>query len=74
MKNYNLETEDPALRLNLTGATFRSWSKNAVERAGGRPKLGRKVARQTEMQDRFEMAPYPQKLKMLRDGYVPIRY
>ncbi len=74
MRNYNLETENPSLRLNLTGATFRSWSKNAVERAGGRPKLGRKVARQTEMQDRFEMAPYPQRLKMLREGYVPIRY
>jgi len=45
-----------------------------VERAGGRPKLGRKVARQTEMQDRFEYAPRPQKDKMIRDGYVPIRY
>ena len=73
MKNYNLETDNPSLRLNLSPATFRSWSKNAVERAGGRPKLGRKIARQTEMQDRYEMAPYPQKLKMIREGYIPLR-
>ena len=73
MKNYNLETDNPSLRLNLSPATFRSWSKNAVERAGGRPKLGRKIARQTEMQNRYEMAPYPQKLKMIREGYIPLR-
>ncbi len=73
MRVYNEETEDPSLRLNFSGATFRSWSKNAAERARGIPKLGRKVARQTELQDRYEMAPYPQKLKMIRDGFIPHR-
>ena len=73
MRVYNEETEDPSLRLNFSGATFRSWSKNAAERARGMPKLGRKVARQTELQDRYEMAPYPQKLKMIRDGFIPHR-
>jgi hypothetical protein len=73
MRVYNEETEDPSLRLNFSGATFRSWSKNAAERARGIPKLGRKVARQTVLQDTYEMAPRPQKDKMIRDGFIPYR-
>tara|TARA_R110000823_G_scaffold233113_1_gene359488 strand:- start:46 stop:555 length:510 start_codon:yes stop_codon:yes gene_type:complete len=73
MEEYNLGAPDPSLMLNTGAATFRSWSKNAAAQAQGRPRLGRKLARHTAMQRNFEIAPYAQKLKMIREGFQPYR-
>jgi len=71
MEEYNLGVTDPSLLLNSGTQTFRSWAKNAAAQAQGTPKLGRKIARQTAMMDNYLMAPYPQKQKMIREGFQP---
>ena len=71
MEEYNLGAPDPSLMLNTGTKTFKSWAKNAAAQAQGRPKLGRKLARHTAMMDNYLIAPYPQKLKMIREGFQP---
>ena len=71
MEEYNLDAPHPSLMLNTGNQTFKSWGKNAAAQAQGTPKLGRKIARQTAMMDNFLIAPYPQKLKMIREGFQP---
>ena len=74
MEEYNLDAPHPSLMLNTGNQTFKSWGKNAAAQAQGRPKLGRKLARHTAMMDNYLIAPYPQKLKMIREGfqiYIP---
>ena len=71
MRLYNEGVEDASQKLNYTAQTFKSWARNAAAQAQGIPKPGRKVARQTQMQRNFEMAPYPQKKRMLEQGFQP---
>jgi len=71
MEEYNLDAPHPSLMLNTGNQTFKSWGKNAAAQAQGRPKLGRKLARHTAMMDNYLIAPYPQKLKMIREGFQP---
>jgi len=71
MRLYNEGVEDASQKLNYGAQTFKSWARNAAAQAQGIPKPGRKVARQTQMQRNFEMAPYPQKKRMLDQGFQP---
>ena len=71
MRLYNEGVEDASLKLNYGAQTFKSWARNAAAQAQGIPKPGRKIARQTQMQRNFEMAPYPQKKRMLDQGFQP---
>lgn len=71
MRLYNEGVEDASQKLNYGAQTFKSWARNAAAQAQGIPKPGRKVARQTQMQRNFEMAPYPQKKRMLEQGFQP---
>jgi hypothetical protein len=71
MRLYNEGVEDASQKLNYGAQTFKSWARNAAAQAQGIPKPGRKIARQTQMQRNFEMAPYPQKKRMLEQGFQP---
>ena len=71
MRLYNEGVEDASQKLNYTAQTFKSWSRNAAAQARGIPKPGRKIARQTQMQRNFEMAPRTQKNRMLDQGFQP---